>query len=347
MTQSKTLKLPLATLAACVLAGVPGRSWGEILLPDPTILRDKGVYFLTGTENGILDAGGKASGRAVFPVYESSDLLHWRAAKTASGENRLLSLEAAFATRMFWAPQLFRYRGKCHLAYTADLRWGIAVADDVSGPYRRLADFPRRGHQSIDPFVFIDDDGRVYAYFSDNKTGSTAVVELSDDLKRMVGEVTPCVRNDREWERLPVEEPYLRLNRERKTDVWESYHSSAGTTEGVTVVKRRGKYVLFYSANDFRSPGYCVGVAVADHPRGPWRKLQDGPVLSRFQTGLNGTGHGDVFLDDAGGMWYVFHAHRSNIRISPRRTGIIRLIETVGEDGYPRYRADEPSMRLL
>ena len=75
--------------------------------------------------------------------------------------------------------------------------------------------------------------------------------------------------------------------------------------------------------------------------------MQSGPVLSRAQTDLNGTGHGDVFFDGVGDMWYVFYAHRSEIRISPRRTGVIRLIETVEKDGYLRYKADEPSMRLL
>lgn len=53
-----------------------------------------------------------------------------------------------------------------------------------------------------------------------------------------------------------------------------------------------------------------------------------------------------MFLDDAGAMWYVFHAHHSGIRVNPRRTGVIRLAETVGADGCPRYEADPQSMRL-
>ena len=39
--------------------------------------------------------------------------------------------------------------------------------------------------------------------------------------------------------------------------------------------------------------------------------------------------------------------HNSAIRISPRRTGVIRLRETIGSDGYPRYGADMMTMRLL
>ena len=97
----------------------------------------------------------------------------------------------------------------------------------------------------------------------------------------------------------------------------------------------------------FRSPDHCVGVAVADTPLGPWRKLQSRAVLSREDTGFNGTGHGDVFVGQDGMLWYVFHAHHSSIRVNPRRTGVIRLRETLGSDGYPRYEADRVTMRLL
>jgi beta-xylosidase len=104
---------------------------------------------------------------------------------------------------------------------------------------------------------------------------------------------------------------------------------------------------LFYSTNDFRSPDYRVGVAVADSIFGPYKKLQNAPVIARENTGLNGSGHGDVFFDDKGHMWYVFHAHHSNIEISPRRAVVVKLIETVGKDGYPRYKIDYKTMRLL
>lgn len=322
------------------LGALVGRA--EVLLADPSVFHENGVYYLVGTEGG----SPKCSD-AVFPVYESKDLRAWRLCETPAGCSRLLPLAEAFGGRHFWAPQLFRRDGRFYFAYTADFHWGIATADGPRGPFRKYVEFPKQARQAIDPFVLQDDDGRVYAYYSCANVGGIACVELSADLRRFVSEPVRCIRCDQPWERLPLEPRYEELNRRFGYGEWERFHAETGTTEGPTVLKRHGKYVLFYSANDFRSPDYCVGVAVADAPRGPWRKLQAGPALWREQSGLNGTGHGDAFVDRDGALWYVFHAHNSGIRVSPRRTGIIRLDERVGEDGYPRYEAVPASMVLL
>ena len=39
--------------------------------------------------------------------------------------------------------------------------------------------------------------------------------------------------------------------------------------EGPFVTRQRGRYWLFYAGNDFASPGYGIGVALADRPLGP------------------------------------------------------------------------------
>ena len=321
---------------------------GTVLVPDPSVFADGGRYYLIGTENSLADANEKCC-EAVFPMFVSDDLRSWRKAETGCAESRLLPRANAFGKGQFWAPQIFRHQDRFYLAYTSDLHWGLAVADAVGGPYRAHAEFPRGGGR-IDPFVFVDDDGRVWAYFSDWKVaggGGVAVVELTKDLKAFVGEPALCVKNDRPWERTPLEPKYVELNRKLGYKGWQAYQSNTVTAEGPTVLKRNGKYVLFYSANAFTSPDYCVCAAVADAPQGPWKKLQEGPVLSRAETGFNGTGHGDVFFDASGAMWYVFHVHNSPTRIDRRRTGIVRLVETVGADGYPRYAADRASVRML
>ena len=320
----------------------------EILLPDPSIAVVGKRYYLLGTEYAPAgDPALKPSGKAVFPLYVSDDLHAWRLAETAAGEGRCLSLADAFGKRLFWAPQLFSRNGKWFLAYTCDFRWGIAVADRPEGPFRPWMSYVSKRGQAIDPFVFQDEDGRAYVYFSSAELSGMAVAPLSPDLRSLAGSPMKCITNDQPWERKPLEPQYEALNRKFGYGEWDQYRCGIGTTEGPTVMKRRGKYVLFYSANDFRSPDYCVGAAVADNPLGPWKKLQSGAVLSREHTGLNGTGHGDVFFGPDGNLWYVFHAHNSGIRVSPRRTGVIQLVETVGADGYPRYAANPQSMRLL
>ena len=321
---------------------------GTVLVPDPSVFVEDGKYYLIGTENSLSSQEGKSSA-AVFPMYALEDLRLCRKVETGCAEARLLPRTNAFGKAQFWAPQIFRHKDRYYLAYTSDLHWGLAVSDRVGGPYRAHVEFPKGGGR-IDPFVFVDDDGRIWAYFSDWKVegnSGVAVVELTKDLKAFVGEPTLCVKNDRPWERKSLDPEYVELNSKLGYRGWQAYQSNAATVEGPTVLKRNGKYVLFYSANDFRSPDYCVCAAVADTPKGPWKKMQEGPVLSRAETGFNGTGHGDVFIDNFGAMWYVFHVHNLPTRVDPRRTGVVRLIETFGADGFPRYAADCASVRLL
>jgi len=344
----KKLMTALSLLAAVfVVQAAPEKT--QIMLADPTVARFDGKYYLLGTENAAISAtpGVPASGRAIFPMYVSDDLTNWKLAATPLGDGRLLAKDEAFGKQHFWAPQLVARDGKYYLAYTSDFHMGLAVADRPEGPFRPYVEYPRQPGQMIDPFVLQDDDGKVYIFYSCCNVKGTAVCELSPDLRRFVGEPVRCVCNDQPWEHLPLEPKYEEINRKYNYGEWQRFCCGVGVTEGPTVIKRHGKYVLFYSANDFRSPDYCVGVAVADHPKGPWKKLQDAAVISRKVTGLGGSGHGDVFFDGDGAMWYVFHAHNSDIRVSPRRTGIIRLNETLGADGSPRYAADPSSLRLL
>lgn len=336
------------------------RCFAEILLPDPTIFKDGGAYYLTGTHNSPQSAAS-TEGAKIFPIYKSKDLAEWRSKGADGRALGALSAKGAFGHSHFWAPQIFKKSGKYYFAYTTStqptagtlrhLRVAIASADNIEGGFAN-AFVLQSPTPEIDPFVFIDGDGKAYIYLVNWANGGGIWVQrLSDDLKTRLGEMKSCVRVSEDYERAPLPDEFAKLNEAAKREnpqisPWLLYNASRGTAEGPTVVKRGGKYVLFYSANDYRSPDYCVCVAVADAPMGDFKKLQP-PVITRHTVGLNGSGHGDVFFDNDGAMWYVFHAHHSNIRISPRRTAIVKLVETFGADGYPRYRADYSTMRLL
>lgn len=337
----KSLLAPLLLLPLALSA--------EILLPDPAVLADQGRYAMVGTDDN-------SSKQGRFKIYTSTNLVDWSVLPTKLDGNAILPNSELIEWICFWAPQVFRWNGKYGLAYTAGYRWAIALSDKLEGPYRKYADFPRAegSHPRIDPCIFFDEGGKVYAYWSDISFPGIAGVELSADLKQFVGKPVCCVKRDKPWELKPLEPKYEALNAKYREEYakegkvfTERYGTSPTTAEGPSVIKRHGKYVLFYSTNDYRSPDYSVCAAVADSPLGPWKKLQEYPVLSREESGLNGTGHGDVVFDGEGRMWYVFHAHNSSIRISPRRTGIIRLEETLAPDGYPRYKAIPRTMRLF
>jgi beta-xylosidase len=270
----------------------------DILLADPTVFLYDGVYYLYGTD-GTADFG--------FPVYESDDLITWRIPKTpASGF--ALKKGDAFGRYGFWAPQVFSYKHKFYMAYTAEEQIAIAVSDHPAGPFvQKEIRCLTSDVKQIDPYVFFDDDGRIYLYHVRLDKGNRIyVAEMLPDLSGIKTEtLTACVSAEKGWE-------------DTQSVDWT-------VVEGPTVVKKAGLYYLFYSANDFRNIDYAVGYAVSESPYGPWRKGENNPIISRHLLDKPGTGHGDLFQDTSGNWNYVFHVHASDSTVIPRKTGIVPL----------------------
>jgi hypothetical protein len=75
---------------------------------------------------------------------------------------------------------------------------------------------------------------------------------ISDDGMSFIGEPTIVLANDLDWEGHLIEGPW--------------------------VTRQQGRYWLFYAGNDFCTPNYGIGYAVADHPLGPYVKRPE-PLL--------------------------------------------------------------------
>lgn len=289
-----------------------------LYLADPTIFLDKGIYYLYGT-----------SGDEGFLVYSSSNLKNWT---KPTGKNKGFALKKgdAFGNRGFWAPQVFK-RGKTYfMAYTADEQIAIAHSNSPVGPFvqEEIKAISGTGKQ-IDPFVFTDTDGKNYLYHVKLDHGNRIfVAQLKDDWSDVISETTKfCLSGTEGWENTA------------KTD-WP-------VTEGPTVIKKDNLYYLFYSANDFRNPDYAVGYATSTSATGPWIKYQGNPVISKKLLKINGTGHGDFFMDKNGALQYVFHTHHSNYKVSPRATAIIKAAFVKEKNGSFRVQIDPESFRFL
>ena len=76
--------------------------------------------------------------------------------------------------------------------------------------------------------------------------------------------------------------------------------------EGPWVTKQTGRYWLFYAGNDFTSPAYGIGVAVADHLFGPYEKKPE-PLLQSTTEWL-APGHASVAPGLDGEPHLFFHA---------------------------------------
>jgi len=278
-----------------------------ILLADPTIFYHNGVYYLYGTTSGNIPNGEG------FQVYTSSDLKDW---KGPVGAQNGLALKKgdSYGDKGFWAPQVLSYNNKFYMIYTANENIATAVSDSPLGPFKSETKEPiiKTGNQ-IDPFVFVDEDGKKYLYFVKLTNGNRIfAAEINDDLQSIKPEtLTECISGTLPWE--------------------NTENTNWPVTEGPTVLKYNGLYYLIYSANDFRNIDYAVGYATSKSPFGPWEKSKDSPIISRKNTNQNGIGHGDIFWDKDQKMHYVLHTHFSASAVSPRKAAIID-VEFVGNE---------------
>jgi arabinan endo-1,5-alpha-L-arabinosidase len=103
---------------------------------------------------------------------------------------------------------------------------------------------------------------------------------LSPDGALMPGEPTVVLANDLDWEGHLIEGPW--------------------------VTRQQGRYWLFYAGNDFSTPAYGIGVAVADHPLGPYVKRPE-PLLQSTRSWA-APGHASVAPGLDGEPQLFFHA---------------------------------------
>jgi arabinan endo-1,5-alpha-L-arabinosidase len=121
---------------------------------------------------------------------------------------------------------------------------------------------------------------------------------IADDGRSLIGEDQLVLSNDLDWEGHLIEGPF--------------------------VTRQEGRYWLFYAGNDFSTPAYGIGVAVADHPLGPYTK-QGAPLLNSTREWL-APGHASVASGTHGDPQLFFHAFH------PRTGGYnaFRALLTVG-----------------
>ena len=304
--------------AAMAASGGSMAQQPAIFLADPTIFADNGKYYLYGT--------GSNEG---FLFYESADLKTWR---QPGDSTRRLALKRgdAFGTSGFWAPQVFKHGKDYYMAYTANEQIAIARGSSPAGPFRQDTPLALSGQgKQIDPFLFFDDNGKVYLYHVKLQNGNRIfVAEMKPDLTDVIpGTEKECIASAPGWE--------------------NTAEARWPVAEGPTVLKHKNTYYLIYSANDFRNKDYAVGYATAPSPTGPWKKYTGNPVISRHTVGQNGSGHGDVFFDKAGRMYYVLHTHRSAGEVSPRTTAVVSLRFRAVKGEEDVLEADGQSFRWL
>jgi GH43 family beta-xylosidase len=252
------------------VVGVPSNPILPGLFADPQIAEFDGRFYVYPTTDGF-DGWSSSS----FQVFSSPDLVTW----TDEGVILDLTRDVSWASSRAWAPGIARKNGVYYFYFSADTQIGVATSSSPTGPFedalgRPLITAGQYGGQSIDPYVFTDDDGRSYLYFGNGSAGHVA--ELSDDMLSLLG--TP--------QDLPVE----------------------GFREGSVAFKRNGIYYFMWSEDDTRSENYDVAYGTSASPLGPFTKAAVNPILKKDPAqGILATGHNSVLALPNGDYYIAYH----------------------------------------
>lgn len=214
--------------------------------------------------------------------------------------------DVPWAEKQMWAPDAAYKNGRYYLFFPARdyeglFRIGVATAESPSGPFTPQPEFVP-GSFSMDPSVFIDDDGQAYLYFGGLwggqlekwQTGTfdpigkepannapalgPRVAKLSADMLSLDGPVSEISIVDSSGS------PLLAGDHERRF------------FEAVWVHKYNGVYYLSYSTGDTHFLVY----ATADTPTGPF--VYRGRILDPV---LGWTTHHSIV--EFQGQWYLFY----------------------------------------
>lgn len=252
--------------------------------PDPDVLEADGQYVAFATNTAGVNV----------QYATSADLVDW----TVSLDDALPELPEWASEGRTWAPDVSARADGTYIMYfvaahTASDRQciGAATATDPVGPFVPVEGEPLvctldQGG-AIDPAAFTDDDGSRHLVWKND--GNCCAMEtwvqitpLTADGTALAGPDTKLFMQTEDWEGHLVEAPVL-------------------TKHGDT-------YVMFYSANDYGTDQYAIGVATADTLTGPYVKKAD-PILSSESSGGRyiGPGGQDVVATTESDV-LMFHA---------------------------------------
>jgi len=229
------------------------------LTADPQIAEFDGVFYIYPTSDGFASWASTS-----FHVYSSTNLVKW----TDRGVILDLAKDLTWATQYAWAPGIARVNGTYFLYFCAAQQLGVATSTSPTGPFKDALGHPlvttrQYGPQSIDPYLFTDDDGTHLLYFGSG-TGGLRVVKLNADMISFAG--TPA-------------------------DISPS--GASGVLEGSGMFKRNGSYYLYWSEGDTRTATYQMAYARASSATGPFKRT--GVIVQQDTAqGILGPGGGTV-----------------------------------------------------
>ena len=235
-------------------------------------------------------SGGSGYCSGVLHVFSTDDLIHWTDHGVAF---RTEDVPWAAKDTPLYAPDCIHREGKYYLYFCmAGGAEGVAIADNPWGPFTDPTPIEHADRDSIDPAVFVDDDGQAYYFWGQF---SLRGAKMNRDMRTL-----EAASIDR------------RIIDEKR----HGFH------EGASMRKRGELYYLVFT-DISRGRATCMSYAYSTSPMGPF--TYGGVIVDNIgcdpKTWNN---HGSI--EEFCGRWYVFY-HRSSQNSERNRRLCIEPIE--------------------
>lgn len=266
----------------------------DIFTADPAVHYFEGKYWVYTTHD-------EPSADSYFIMkdwraYSSSDLIEWQ------DQGVIMSLDDIdWADDFAFAPDVVFRDGTYYMYFPVNgLDIGVATSTSPAGPFKdaigaplitsnpdkpqHMADAP---HHTIDPAVFIDDDGQAYMYFGNDGPGIILEAYAEGDFRYPFPRNTPRV--------VKLKDNMLELDSEViSLDGIDNFF------EASWMHKYNDTYYLSYASG---FPFSTIAYATSDHPLGPFTK--QGIIVDELTWPWSTTNHHSTVEKD--GQWYFFY----------------------------------------
>lgn len=315
----------VTSVAGALAAGVllaPGVASAQSASANPLFIPPEGTRGAADPGVAVFPGGTfvASTGPATGPVRTTTDGFTWTDAPgplftKAPG---WLRDRRAGSPQIYWLPEHKRYvvlfSGKGPHGKGCIGRGVSSTPYNFTNGGRRIASEGKRktgyalecrddgAYSLIDPSLFRDDDGRYYLLY-----------------KRNFGAGRNMTRAERRFRDRPQDIVIRPINSDVRTGLRSSKTLIAarrGTWEGrsveaPTMIRRKGRYYLFYSGANYARESYGVGVAASlardNRPNGTFKRFRGNPILTGSgDPNFCGVGHQDLYTpgDDA---WLIFY----------------------------------------
>ena len=255
---------------------------------DPTVTIYKDRYYIFPSKS--------------FGYWSSDDMQHWTFIT-----NDILPFFQYAPTVMTWQGDLYWMASGCNTIFrtsTPEDGDSWTVACDSVTPF---IDEP--GRTVHDPYLFVDEDGRIYLYWGCSNVAPIRGVELdpADGFRAKGQPVVLITHHEAEY------------GWECRGDRNET--GKTGFNEGAAMLKYGGRYYLQYASPGTEFDTYGDGLYVGDAPLGPFEHCDYSPFSIKPGGWMTGAGHGDTFQDKYGNWWHTASTVISQRYLIERRVG--------------------------